>query len=371
MTTRLSVSVRPFRAGVGAAFVLSLSVLSAACGGGEPAGGTTTAAAASSPDVWAVVDGREITRQDVDRIYRAAMLDPVAPPSEEEALAARLTILEDLVTQDILVARARAASLEPTAGEIDTAYNERRKGVSDQEFQKRMADRSLTPEDIKWGISREMAAQKLIDRDVVAKVNVLDADVTAYFERNKAQFNLKEAQYRIAQIVVTPQRDPELRNRMSNDAATPEQARQKVQMLLEKLRGGAEFSALAMDYSEDPQTVGQGGDLGFIPVSTLQQSPMLREIVVKTQPGNVSTAMAGDAHMLVMVVSREDPGQRTLDTPNVRDGIRDLLRQSRTQILRDAYIAAARDDANITNYLVRQVVTAQGATPPALLTPAK
>jgi peptidyl-prolyl cis-trans isomerase SurA len=341
----------------------------AACGGSDSAASSAGVPAASSPDVWAVVDGREITRADVDRIYRAAILDASAPPSDEEALAARLTIVEDLITQDVLVARARAANLEPTEKEVEAAFAERRKGVSEQDFEKRMSDRQLTPDDIKWGMRREMAAQKLIDQDVVGKVAVSDGDVAAYYERNKDQFNLKETQYRLAQIVVTPQRDPNVRNRMSNDAATSDQARQKIQMLLEKLRGGADFASLAMDYSEDPETLAQGGDLGFIPASALQQgSPMLREVVTKTQPGNVTTAMAGDAHMLVMVVSREDPGQRTLDTPNVRENIREMLKQTRTQILRDAYIAAARDQASIVNYLARQVVSSQGAAPPGVIT---
>lgn len=350
-----------------AAFALA-AALAAGCSGGGGTAASNQPPAASSPNVWAVVNGTEITREDVDRIYRAAVLDPAAPPSDEEALAARLSIVEDLITQEVLVARARAANLEPTASEVDAIFAERRKGVSDQEFQKRLADRSLMPDDVKWGIRREMAAQKLIDQDVTAKVTVSDADVAAYYERNKAQFNLPETQYRLAQIVVTPERDPNVRNRMSSDAATPQQAQQKVQMLLEKLRGGADFATLAMDYSEDPQTLAQGGDLGFIPASALQQSsPALREVVTKTEPGNVTTARAGNAILLVMVVSREEPGQRTLDTPNVRESIREMLTRTRTEILRDAYVSAARDQANIVNYLAQQIVSAQGATPQTLL----
>jgi peptidyl-prolyl cis-trans isomerase SurA len=369
MTRRVSPPARHGRALLGTLLALSAAFTSG-CGGSEPAARGASATAPAS-DVWAVVDGREIKKDDVERIYRAAILDASAPPSDEESLAARLTIVEDLITQDVLVAKARTAKLEPTETDVDAAFAERRKGLSEQEFAKRMADRNLTPDDIKWGMRREMAAEKLIDQDVVAKVNVSDADVAAYYERNKAQFDLKETQYRLAQIVVTPERDPNVRNRMSNDAATPEQARQKVQMLLEKLRGGTDFASLAMDYSEDPQTLAQGGDLGFIPASALQQSsPMLREVVTKTQPGNVTTATAGNALMLVMVVSREDPGQRTLETPNVRENIRNMLKQTRTQILRDAYIAAARDDADIVNHLARQVVSAQGAPPPGLIAPA-
>jgi peptidyl-prolyl cis-trans isomerase SurA len=143
--------------------------------------------------------------------------------------------------------------------------------------------------------------------------------------------------------VAAPTRDPQLRNRMNDDAATAEQAKTKVAMLMERLRGGADFGNVAMDFSEDPETVAQGGDLGFIPISVLRQStPQLRDVVLRTAPGNVSTAMVGPAHTIVMVVSREDPGQRDLNAPVVREGIRDLIRDQRIQLLRTAHVAAAR-----------------------------
>jgi parvulin-like peptidyl-prolyl isomerase len=346
----------------------------ASCGGsgtGNAAGSGSTSAipAAPSPEVWATVDGREIRRDEVEKVYRASLQDAAAIPTPEESLNTKLGIIEELISQDLVTARAAAAGLEPTPAEIDAAFAERKRGMSDSDFQKRMSERNLTPDDVKRAIRRELAAEKLFARDVTGKVVVSDQDVTSFFERNKARFNITETQYRLAQIVVTPARDAQLRNRMNDDAATPAAAQQKVQMLLAKLRGGADFAQLAMDYSEDPNTLAQGGDLGFIPVSALQQSsPGLQQVVAKTQPGNVTAAMAGNVHMLVMVVSREDPGQRTLDSPEVRDGIRDLLRETRTQTLRSAYVAAARDEAKIVNYLARDVVAAQGAPPAALLT---
>jgi peptidyl-prolyl cis-trans isomerase SurA len=352
--------------------VMGGAALVASCGGSGTSTGNTAGsssiAAPSSPDIWATVDGREIQRDEVEKVYRASLQDAAAIPTPEESLNTKLGIVEELISQDLLAARATAAGLEPTTTEIDAAFAERKRGMSDSDFQKRMSDRNLTTDDVKRAIRRELAAQKLFERDVTGKVVVSDQDVTSFFDRNKARFNITETQYRLAQIVVTPERDPELRNRLNDDATTPAAAQQKIQMLLTKLRGGGDFAQLAMDYSEDPNTLAQGGDLGFIPVSALQQSsPGLQQVVAKTQPGNVTAAMAGNVHMLVMVVSREDPGQRTLDTPAVRDGIRDMLRETRTQTLRSAYVAAVRDEAKIVNYLARQVVAAQGAPPAALL----
>ena len=59
-----------------------------------------------SADTWAVVNGREIKREDVDKAYQRTG-NASQPLSEEETLAAKLSLLDDLILQDILIAKAR------------------------------------------------------------------------------------------------------------------------------------------------------------------------------------------------------------------------------------------------------------------------
>ena len=66
---------------------------------------------------------------------------------------------------------------------------------------------------------------------------------------------------------------------------------------------------------------------------------------------------------IVYVVSHEQAGQRDLSTPGVRDQIVQALKARREQLLRTAYLAEARDAAQVTNYLARQVVESQGKPP--------
>ena len=121
-------------------------------------------------------------------------------------------------------------------------------------------------------LRRDLLAQKMMEREVTSKVTVTDQDVTDFFNANKAQFNRTEEAYRIAQIVVTPVREPQIDNRSGDDAITPQQATAKMQMLMERLKAGVAFGDLAADYSEDARTAPRGGDLGFVPVSALNQA---------------------------------------------------------------------------------------------------
>jgi peptidyl-prolyl cis-trans isomerase SurA len=62
-------------------------------------------------------------------------------------------------------------------------------------------------------------------------------------------------------------------------------------------------------------------------------------------------------------VSKEAPGQRDLNDPAVQQSIRDNIHNRKEQLLRAAYLAIARNDAKITNYLARQVVESAGKLP--------
>jgi hypothetical protein len=49
-----------------------------------------------------------------------------------------------------------------------------------------------------------------------------------------------------------------------------------------------------------------------------------------------------------------------LSTPGVKDQISAGLRTRREQLLRGAYLTAARTDAQVVNYLARRVVASDG-----------
>jgi peptidyl-prolyl cis-trans isomerase SurA len=319
-----------------------------------------------SADTWAVVDGRQITREDVDKAYRRRR-DMSQTLSEEETLTAKLGLLDDLILQDILLAKAQALKLDVAQAELDTAYADAKKNIPDDAFQQELTRRGLTAADMREGLRRELLAQKVIKQEVESKIAVSDREVTDAFNANRAEFNVPEEAYHIAQIVVTPVRDQQTGNANGDDATTPQQAAAKVQMLMERLKGGASFRDLAIGYSEDPQSAPRGGDLGLVPVSRLKQTPpALRDAVLNKAPGSVNLASLNGAYSLVLVVSHEQAGQRDLSMPEVRTRITDTLRARKEQLLRAAYLMAARGDAKTVNYLARRLIESKGVMPSLL-----
>jgi len=318
-----------------------------------------------APDVWAVVNGEAVKRDEVEKYYRSRVTRETQEPSQEEALSLKLNILDELINNEILLERAKKLSLEASDGEVEDKFTEFKSPYTEDEFQRQMKDRGFTVDDLKRDLRRQLSIQKLINKEVVAKVTITDQDVTDFYNQNRSQFNVAEPQYRIAQIVVTPRKDPLLRNRKNDDATTEAEARHKCATLLERLAGGADFATLAMDYSEDPTTATTGGDLGYVPESALSQSdPALKKVVLALKPGQTSGVIAlRDSYRILRLIAREAPGQRDLADPQVQQTIRDTLRNRKEQLLRAAYLATARDEARVTNYLARQVIESAGKLP--------
>lgn len=319
---------------------------------------------APGPDVWATVNGKDISRAEVEKYFRTRVNPESPAPSQEEALSLKLSILDELVNNEILLERASKMNLIASDAEVEDKFTESKSPYTEDEFQRKLHDTGLSVDDLKSDIRRQLSVQKLLNREVVAKISITDQDVTDFYDKNRAQFNVAEPQFHIAQIVVTPHPDPSVHNRKNDKATTDAEAKRKILLLEQRLASGADFGQLAMDFSED-STAATGGDLGFVPESALNRSdPLLKKTVLSMKAGEVTPPIANQGgYRILKLIAKESAGQRELSDPQVQQSVRDMLRNRKEQLLRSAYMVEARDDAHVTNYLARQILESAGKLP--------
>src|SRR5258707_3825927 len=207
-------------------------------------------ASAPAPDVWAVVNGKEIKRDEVEKYYRTRVSPEGQEPSQEEALSLKLNVIDELINNEILLERAKKLNIEASDGEVEDEFTTFKSPYTEDEFQRQLKERGVTVEDLKNTVRRELSIQKLINREVVSKVSINDQDITDFYNADRPQFNVAEPQYRITQIVVTPRKDPQISNRKNDDATNETEAQRKVKMLVDRLNRGSDFSNLAVGYLE-------------------------------------------------------------------------------------------------------------------------
>jgi peptidyl-prolyl cis-trans isomerase SurA len=319
----------------------------------------------SRSEVWAEVNGQPIYRAQVEKYYQREVRSLPEPYAAAEAQAQQLRILSDLIQQEILWQKAAQAGLMATDNEVEARFQELRGAFSEEDFQLRLTEEQMTAEDLKSELRREIAIRKLLDQHIGSRVEVSDAEVADYFQQHKNQFRFLETHYRVAYILVTPQQEAEVRNLRNDDAVGDAAARQKADLIMQRLRTGDDFAELARNFSEDAGSALQGGDLGFFPESALANTPNpLRVAVQAMEVGQVvGPIRAGNGYYVVKLLEREAAGQRELSDPQVQNSIRERLRRQKRQLLEAAFAERARNQARVENHLARQVLEANRVAP--------
>jgi peptidyl-prolyl cis-trans isomerase SurA len=320
-------------------------------------------------DVMAKVNGRKILRTEVDKYYSNQTANSPQQPTDEQSTSLKLSILKELIDNEILMQRAEKLGLLATNEEVDQKLNEIKAPYTQEEFDKRLKERKITLDDFKRDLRRSITIDKVLNREITSKIAISDSDISGYYNAHKAEFNLIEPQYHLAHIFVSTQPNPQVRNLKNDKAQNEGDARKKIQMLMNRLDSGEDFATVAMNYSEDPETAGNGGDLGFTPQSALSKAdPATREAVGKLKPGQYSSVISITnpenrqvyGFRIVKLVAKEPAGQRELNDPRVQQAIRDQLRDRREQLLKAAYYDVVRDQAKVENYYAEQILKSTG-----------
>jgi peptidyl-prolyl cis-trans isomerase D len=156
----------------------------------------------------------------------------------------------------------------------------------------------------------------LIDlQGIRQRTTVTAEDVRRYYEDNEQQYQTPE-QVRASHIL--------LKTEGKDDAAVKKQAED----LLAKVKGGADFVALATKFSEDEVSAAKGGDLDFFGKGTMVKE--FDDVAFALQPGETSGLVKTQfGYHIIRVTEKKAASTRTLDESRVQ--IEEILKSERAQ----------------------------------------
>jgi peptidyl-prolyl cis-trans isomerase SurA len=315
--------------------------------------------------VVATVNGKPILKAEVDKFYNQQLAKNPQQPSPNEADTLRLNILHELIGEEIVEQRAAKQNLTATDAEVDAKVAEMKAPYTEEQFQTKLKGANETLDDVRHDLRRSITIDKLLNKEINSRITITDADVTDYFNAHKAEFNLPDNEIHLAQIIVSTSPSANGTNNLQNNKATSEEdARKKIQAIKNRLDSGEDFGTLAMNFSENPSTATNGGDMGAIPENALKQQPNVYAAVSKLHPGqdtdiipfpdqNDPKRVGGYA--IFRLIEKAAQGQRDLSDPRVQQQIRQQLHDSRSQLLKGAYFEMLHDQAKVENYLAEQI----------------
>ncbi|HTZ56634.1 MAG TPA: SurA N-terminal domain-containing protein [Acidobacteriaceae bacterium] len=318
------------------------------------------------PDVVATVNGQPILGSEVEKFYRTNLGNNKEQPTKEQAEATRLGILKQLIDDEMVQQAAKKMNLVASDEEVDAKLAEMKAPYTQEEFDKHLKDADLTLSDLRVQIRRSLTTEKLLNKEVNSRINITDADVSNFYNANKAQFNFIEPKYDLADIVVTsqPTKMQQGSNLQNSKAGSDAEARRKIEMIHNRLESGEDFATLAQNLSENPNDANNGGNMGFVPESSLRnQPPPIFAAISRLQPGQITDvipilqpgAKSPVGYAIYKLIEKEPAGQRELNDPRVQQDIRQQLRDSRSQLLRAAYYEILRDQTKVENHLAEQI----------------
>lgn len=216
--------------------------------------------------VVATVNGEKIYLEEYQQRLNAqkGLLSPRAFPdslNKREMLGEE--ILDSMITEKIILQRARERKLSVGDAELEKKLIDIRKDYGDNFFDL-LSAQNVRYDDWREELRKEMLFDKLVALDVNASIRVSEDEAEDYFNEHPLLCK-PEARVRAAQIVV---RDPA-----------------KAAQIKARLESGEDFAKVASQVSIGPEAA-RGGDLGLISRGTMPEP--LDRTLFKLPTGKIS-----------------------------------------------------------------------------------
>lgn len=207
-------------------------------------------------DVMARVNGTTIYRKDVKDIVQSILVMQDTQPDAATVTKLADDALDSLIALELLYQESQARGIKVSTADVDAEINRSKARFPDaQTFQAVLKARGMTEKNLRSDTQKTMAVDRLLESSVWKDVKVTPEQVKGFYDSNKEEFQ-HPAQIRVSHILI---RVPE--GASATDRAA---AKKRATALLDQLRAGSDFAALAQRQSEDASSAPKGGDLGYL-----------------------------------------------------------------------------------------------------------
>ncbi len=204
-------------------------------------------------------DGFQIKRSELDEVVSGAKAGAASagqqlPPDFE------VGVLNQLITIQLLSKQATDADRAAGKTDADLQYtNLLKRFGSEEAFQRQLKVAGLTVAELRAKALQESVAKTVLKRAL--NINVTDADAKDYYDKHPADFEQPELAH--ARHILLMTIDPATRQPLATNTIAAK--KKQIEDLLKQIKSGGDFAALAKQYSEDPGSKDNGGELPEFP----------------------------------------------------------------------------------------------------------
>ena len=272
-----------YRIYLAAIVLLIMSITSSVC---------TFAVEQPSPD-RAVIDriaavvGEEIillseVRQKVQVLMMARKMN--RQPNQAELQELFREALTDMVNEQLLLVKAQEDSIEVDLRRVDDLEKQRIAELknnfdAEEAFVQALKQAGLTEQQYRYSVresSYKYVLTEMLMDQIAAGISVTSQDMESWVAANQDSLPMMPEQYKLSHILLYPRVSEERQNA----------AKEKLEGIRERITAGEDFGELAKEYSEDPGSGKDGGDLGYFTRNKMVQE--FADVAFSLETGDVS-----------------------------------------------------------------------------------
>jgi peptidyl-prolyl cis-trans isomerase C len=254
------------------------------------------------------------------------------PQSEEDTIKTALT---ELVNAELLKQESIRKKIVPAPEAVDTELKKMKSQFPDEEtFKSEIGKQGLTLEEVRKNVSTQLALREMLKTEIEDKIKISDEDINKFYTANPDYFKTGES-VKASHILI--------KSEEGDDEAKVAEAKKKIEEILAKVKGGADFAKTAEENSEGPSAP-NGGDLGFF--SSGQMVKPFEDAAFRLKKGDVSDIVKTRfGFHIIKVIDKKEAGMTPLK--DVRDKIEQYLLKMAGNEMLNEYLTKLRGSSTI------------------------
>jgi len=286
--------------------------------------------AAVLPETVARVNGDAITKAEFEGAVHEVESQEGRPVPADQRDRVLRGVLDNMIAFRLLTQEARQRHVVVSDADIDTQLAGMKKQFpTEQAFQQALKAQHMTPEKLRDTARSNLVVRKLLQDEVMSKIEIKPSDISAFYEKNPDKFQQPEAVHAAHILVIVP---------AEADAAAKAALKARATEALKAAKSGKDFAALARQYSQDASAQ-HGGDLGFFPKG--QMVPAFEQVAFSLKPGEISDLVETQfGYHIIKVIEKRQGG--TVPFAQAAPQIQQFLESQAQSDKGTAYVEALR-----------------------------
>jgi peptidyl-prolyl cis-trans isomerase SurA len=256
--------------------------------------------------IAAVVNDEVISAYDLHSRLQLVIASTHMDPGAESVKRVLPQVLHSLIDEKLKLQAAKQLEVTVTETDLQNAFSglERQNNLPAGQLDSFLQREGVNKEELGKQLRAEVAWVKTVQRKMARQITVGEEEINQILRA--AEENAGKPENRVAEITLnvdTPDREDDVR--------------QIAERLVQQLRDGGNFAALARSFSQGASAT-LGGDLGWVRAGQL--APEIEAIVNRLQPGELSTPIRSvTGYQIIYLINR-----RTAPAPGGSEEMLDL-----------------------------------------------